>query len=311
MKIDRLLAIVMILLRRGRTSAKDLAARFDVSERTIYRDLDAIDRAGIPITSYAGVAGGYEITESFRLERQYLSVAELQSIVTALQGIQSTLDDPDLDILLEKVGALVSRAGPHHTWPNRQPVVIQLNPWQSGHWDREIFGQLRVAIRDGMCVRITYLNTRGLFSERDVEPMTLVLKGYVWYLYGFCRLRQDFRIFRLSRIKQLTGLCDRVEARPDALSALDGRWTDWGEQATTQLDLHFTQQVRVQVEDFFDPDVIELQSDGSLRVRVDYPEDEWLYSMLLGYGAEVRVFQPAHVAQRLRERAEKIVQLYL
>ncbi len=311
-KLDRLLAIVMLLLSRGRVTARDLAQRFEVSDRTIYRDIEAINRAGIPVVSRAGITGGYEIMEGFRLDRQYLSLKELRSIVTALKGVRYTLDDPDLDVLLAKVDAIAGKAehGGFKATGAANPFVIHPNAWQTSSWDRDKFAQLRSAIQDFKCVRMTYMNAGGLLSDRVVEPISLVLKGYVWYLYAFCRLREDGRIFRLSRIKQLTILPNPFAPRGDSLEELDARWAFQDELRLVSLVLHFSERVRVRVEDHFEPAEIEGQSDGSLLVRVHYPEDSWLYGMLLSYGPDVRVLEPFHITSILKEKAQRIANLY-
>lgn len=309
MKVDRLLAITILLLNRGRMSAKDLAERFEVSERTIYRDMDAISLAGIPLVSYPGSAGGFEILEHFRLERQYLSLTELQSMVTALRGIRSTLDDSTFDGLLQKVGALVAKSEGDLD-AGRQPLIIDINPLQTSPHQRPYFSQLRKAIQESLCMSMTYMNGDALVSRRTVEPLRLVLKGYTWYLYGFCRLRGDFRIFRLSRIRQLTALDERFEPRTGSLDHLDVQLSTYAQHPLVSLVLHASPAVRVHVEDLFEPDEIELQQDGSIIAKTRRQEDAWLYRTLLGYGSDVKVIEPAHVVASLKDQAEKILRLY-
>jgi predicted DNA-binding transcriptional regulator YafY len=311
MKLDRLLAITMLLLNRKRVGAKELADRFEVSLRTIYRDLETLNMAGIPIISYAGAAGGYEIMESFRLDRQLLSMDELQSIITALKGIRSikAIDDHSLDSVLEKVGALVARSERDRLEESESQMIIDLNPWQNGTADADTFAKLRNAVRDCRTLRFIYSDTKGEETERMVEPMGLALKGYAWYLYAYCKLRRDFRVFRLSRMKRVEQLSETFERREVSMSELDARWfrkvNVWAE-----LVLRLQPRARARAEDWFDPHCMEAQADGTWIARTRYPEDEWLYGFLLGFGPDLEVLEPPHIGTILRDKARAVMKMY-
>jgi predicted DNA-binding transcriptional regulator YafY len=310
LKLDRLLAITMLLLNRKRVGAKELSERFEVSLRTIYRDLETLGQAGIPIVSFAGGSGGYEIMDQYRLERQFLSMEELQSIIVALKGIRSTFDDQDIAGLLDKVGALVAKSEQHMVTNTSQEVIIDLNPWQRGNADKEKLGLLRSSIRLTQIIRFTYTSSDGEEMERRCEPMGVVLKGYSWYLYGFCLLRGDYRIFRLSRMKDLDVSEEMFIRRKDTLDELDFQWSRREETTRIRLVLIFQPRLRARVEDYFVHGVVEVRKDGSLLVTADQPDEPWLYGMLLGYGADVRVVEPPHVAHLIAEKAKEIVALY-
>ncbi|AFC27379.1 Helix-turn-helix type 11 domain-containing protein [Paenibacillus mucilaginosus 3016] len=314
LKLDRLLAITMLLLNRRRVSAKELSERFEVSLRTIYRDLEAINGAGIPVASYAGASGGYEIMETYRIERQYLSLEELQSIIVALRGIQTTLAEPDIDIgsLLDKVGSLVARTASGGTADLRLEMILDLNPWQGGQAEKAKLHLLKQAIRAQQLISFGYTSSQGEDSARTCEPMGVVLKGYIWYLYGFCRLRTDFRIFRLSRIMDLTLLGETFERRAGELEELRFGWNaDYhAKRALLGLVLQFSPRAKAKVQDGFEESEIETRPDGSLLVRCQRPDEPWLYSMLMSYGTDVRVLEPSSVADMLRQKAQEIVRMY-
>jgi predicted DNA-binding transcriptional regulator YafY len=213
MKLDRLLAITMLLLNRKRVSAKELAERFEVSLRTVYRDVEAINQSGIPIISYTGSSGGYEIMDRYRLDRQLLSLEELKSIIIALRGFQTTLDELKIGSLLDKVGALLVKSEQGSVAKASRELIIDINPWKSGKEEKEKLEILRQGIRGNRLIAFMYTNGKGEQVKRLCEPMGVVLKGYVWYLYGYCRLRADFRIFRLSRMRQLEITEETFESR--------------------------------------------------------------------------------------------------
>ncbi|WP_010501744.1 helix-turn-helix transcriptional regulator [Paenibacillus elgii] len=310
MKLDRLLAITMLLLNRNRVSAKELSERFEVSLRTVYRDIEAINQAGIPIVSYAGQTGGYEITDRYRLDRQLLSFDELQSLIVALRGMQTTLDDRHFGSLLDKVGALLVKSEQGSVTDASKQIIIDMNPWRNGTADKEKLETLRKAIRENRLTAFEYTNGKGEQAERLCEPMSVVLKGYVWYMYGYCRLREDFRIFRLSRMRNLQAGTETFERRELPADQLDSRWTRRETRHSVNLVLQFTSKVRVPVEDYYKPEQIEYGPDGTLVVRASHPDAHWTYAHLLSYGADVKVLEPEAVASRLREEALAIARLY-
>jgi predicted DNA-binding transcriptional regulator YafY len=310
MKLDRLLAITMLLLNRKRVSAKDLADRFEVTLRTVYRDMETINQAGIPIVSFAGASGGYEIMDQYRLDRQFLSLEELHSIIVALKGIRSTLDEQDIGGLLDKVGALVAKSEQSSVATLSNQLHIDINPWHGGTADKEKLDQLRAAIRNTQLIRFHYTNTNGEEDTRTCEPMSVVLKGYIWYLYGYCRLREDYRIFRLSRMQALTVMQESFERRPESLQELDVRWSRRDHHPLIRLVLRVQPGARGKIQDAFAAEDIEALDDGTMLVTSTRPEEPWLYGMLLTYGADLRVIEPQHIADILKHKAQEIVDLY-
>lgn len=309
MKLDRLLAITMLLLNRKRVSAKELSDRFEVSLRTIYRDVETIQFAGIPVVSYPGSTGGYEIMDRYRLDRQFLSFEELNAIVVALKGIRTTMEDREIEPLLDKVGAMLGKSERDRANGAADRLVIDINPWGS-EADKAKLASLKSAIRDHRVVRFSYTSGDGSQSIRSCEPMRLVLKGYVWYVYGYCLLREDFRIFRLSRIRDLDVTGPSFQRREEPPQGELLRWGRRMHDRMLNLVLQFSPQLRAKAEDHFEPDEIEQQPDGTVIVRIARPDEPWLYTYLLGYGADARVLEPPEAAAKLRALAESIVKLY-
>ncbi|WP_223192677.1 helix-turn-helix transcriptional regulator [Paenibacillus sedimenti] len=310
MKLDRLLAITMLLLNRRRISAKELSERFEVSLRTVYRDVEAINQAGIPVVSYAGNSGGYEIMDQYRLDRQFLSLEELQSIIVGLKGIRSSVGDQEIGGLLDKVGALVAKSEQNTVATMNNQLIIDMNPWRSGSADKEKLSDLRTAIRESQLVSFQYTTSQSEISVRTAEPMGIVVKGFGWYLYGFCLLRQDFRVFRLSRMKELKVLSRTFVRKEHQIELLDYRWGKKDSSSLVKLVLHIQPNMRAQAEDYFQAEQIAEQPDGSLLVTAFQPDEPWLHGMLLSYGPSLRILEPAHVAEAIKNKAQKIVDMY-
>lgn len=310
MKIDRLLAMTVLLLNRGRISAKELADRFEVSTKTIYRDMDTLSQSGIPVLAHQGTAGGFEIMEQYTLSRHYLSLTEISSLIAAVKGVSTALDDATYAGLQEKVQALLRKSDKHGESRLGDSLVFDFNPWGQGPAARDKVNLFKQAIADKRMVKLSYINMNGTESERVVEPYALILKGSVWYVHSYCRLREQFRVFRLSRVQKLDLLLDGFERR-EAPSLEEYKWdAEWSNSADTIVTLIFEPQVRYRVGDSFQPDQVTILENGCLRVEGKLVVDEWFYGMLLSYGDQVKVEQPAYVAEQVIKRAQNIVNRY-
>ncbi len=310
MKMDRLLAMTVLLLNRGRISAKELAERFEVSTKTIYRDMDTLCQAGIPIAAHQGTSGGFEIMEQFTISRQFLTLSEINSIIRAVRGVNQALDDNTYDHLLEKVSSMIGPTDRSQSAGDQDPLIVDLNPWGQGPHTRHKVNVIRQAIEERRVVAFRYMNMHGEESERDAEPASLILKGNVWYLQAYCQLRGEFRVFRLSRIYDLT-LQSQAFDRREAPSMEGYAWeSTWSREEEKTITLSFSPQVRYRVEETFDPGQVLIGTDGSVRVEGYFSDDEWFYGMLLSFGHLVRVEQPPSVAEEVVRRARQIIERY-
>ncbi|MBY0162796.1 YafY family protein [Paenibacillus lautus] len=311
MKIDRLLAITVLLLNRGRLSAKELADRFEVSSKTIYRDMDTLCQAGIPIVAHQGITGGFEIMEHYMIDKYWLSAEEMSTLVTAVKGLSSALEDPQMGMLLEKIKALLRRVeqglGDEY---RKEPVVMDFQPWGQRQGLKPAVGLLKQAIHDKRRVQMEYIDAEGGAERRTIEPASLFLKGNVWYVQAFCLEREDFRLFRLSRMQDIKMLSEAYEPRPwpgKERLEWDSSWSNAREQETVLL---FEAAARQRVADMFPPEQVTVTPDGSLRVHVLYKLDEWFYGMILSFGDQVLVELPGEAAEEVKRRAKRMLQRY-
>ncbi len=195
MKIDRLISIVVYLLNHGRTSAQKLAEEFEVSSRTIMRDLESLDQAGIPIQSFYGVDGGYQIMDSFVLEKQVATSHEYDWIVTAMEGMASAYAGKSLKQALEKVQSI------NHTKDTAISVDFGVAS-EDGKTNEQLM-LLEDAIEKKCVVRFSYANSHDEVKDLQVEPVCLQYKWYNWYLIGYYEKYQDYCMFKLVRMDHL------------------------------------------------------------------------------------------------------------
>lgn len=314
MKLERLMTITILLLNRKRVQAQELADQLEVSLRTIYRDLDSLGQAGIPIVSYTGMEGGYEIMDSFRLDRQLLSFDELTALSAALRGLVSTkaFDRSNMDLLLGKVGAMVAQAEQGRT-EGGERIQIDFTPWKNSAEDQSRYETLRQALEGRKLIRFKYTSRTGGEQDREVEPMALVLKNYAWYLHGYCRLRDDYRIFKLSRIRDLGVQAGAFVRRAESLAQLNDRWVSPERHAANEgipVALRFKASVTVWVLDRFDEKDIERLPDGQLIVRMNFSSESWLIRTVLQFMTEATVLEPAYLADKVRRIALDIAAQY-
>jgi predicted DNA-binding transcriptional regulator YafY len=307
MKAERLLAITMLLLNRDCVSAPELARRFEVSARTIYRDIEALCEAGIPIVAYPGSGGGYGIMGEFKIDRSLVRPEEIGQITAALTSLSSALGDRRMSETVDRLRAL-ERRGREAARPVAGRIAtgnylfIELAPAAR---EREKIGELRRAIEENRLVRFAYVDAEGKTSRRGAEPVALVFTWQAWYLYAWCRRRDAFRLFKIARIADL-----QVEAARFAPRAvdLDARpWNSAWPASSPFLPSRIRFSDAARIEEHFDAQNIEALPDGGALVRTSLPADEWAVSYLFGLGIPFEVLEPEPLRRLVAERASAIL----
>ncbi|MFG6393157.1 MAG: YafY family transcriptional regulator [Lachnospiraceae bacterium] len=292
MQETRLFKIVYYLLGKGQATAPELAKKFEVSARTIYRDIDALSGAGIPIYTETGRNGGIYLMDGFVLDKTILSKEEKQEILTAVQSINAMQNTSSQ--ALQKLSAMFCTS--QEEW-----IEIDFSRWGNKGSDNEKFDFLKRAILNHKAVKIHYADTYGVIGERTVWPLKLYYKAKAWYLKAFCTKRQDFRLFKLNRILELSILdksfsCHSFKEPPDS--------TD--KEGEIQVILRFPEEVAYRVYDEFDKTQIQRQEDGSLIVSAKMPEDKWLTGFLLSFGALADIISPIRLKEAVAKQAKLI-----
>jgi len=306
LRIERMLGIVVILLNRRKITAKELADRFEISLRTVYRDIEAINMAGIPVLSSQGVDGGYYIPENYKLGKHYLSTSDIKSILSALKGMNNAINDREVALVLEKIEGLVPVHEKSEAGSIDEYIVFDSDPWIRSKRYSKTVQSLYEAVKGRNVVEIRYVDGKGQESIRKVEPMTIILKGYFWYMFGFCKDRDDYRMFKLTRIKSLSILNELFERKNKRYNEIGG---DWHKTVLIDIVLKFSSELKHVVDDyFFDADIVE--EDGSLTVNAKVPEGDWIYGMVLAYGENIELVSPAQIREKLQTKLKLISQIY-
>lgn len=292
MQESRLFQILYYLLDKGGASAPELAKRFEVSVRTIYRDIDALSGAGIPVYAEAGRNGGIRLMNGFVLDKAVLSEEERQEILTALQSLNAA-KSAENSRTLQKLSAMFQLGKEH--W-----LEVDFSRWGSQGLDNEKFERLKSAVIHCRSVRISYAGAHGNITGRTVCPHKLLYKGKAWYLQAFCLEKQDWRLFKLNRILDAEVLEERFlrQTAPNPLDSSGGEFP--------QIRLRFAGEMAYRVYDEFDWSQVERQENGDLIVSASMPVDAWLTGFLLSFGTHVDILSPDGLREAMAEQAKLI-----
>lgn len=297
MQIHRMLEIVTLLMGGRALTAGALADRFEVSARTIYRDVEALSAAGIPVYMTKGRGGGIRLTPGFALGKALLTEDERANVLASLKALGSVAPG-EADGTLKKLGALFGAAAAD--W-----IEVDFTAWGDPPGVAEAFSKLKAAILGRRVIRFDYSSGKGETASRTVEPLKLCFKGRAWYAYGFCRDRQDFRLFKLSRMRNLvqTEQAFSRECPPGALASLP---REWGEAAEVSIRLPAAQAFRV----YDEFGRCEPLPDGSFLVRARLTRGEGLFQYVLSFGEHAEVVEPPDVRSEIAEKLKRILSRY-
>ena len=307
MKLERLLAITIILLNNDKVQAKDLADRFEVSIRTIYRDLETINMSGIPIISYPGNNGGYGIMDTFKIDKHIFSDSDIESVLSTLKGISNSLDDTQLDSALEKLMNIGLARNKDLSHLNDK-IIVDIFRYGASAKQKEAHKLIYYAINNSRLINFEYVNALGEATARTIEPMTLVFKNFSWYLFAFCKLKDDFRFFKLTRIRNIN-VSVHTYARREA------KYGDYELSAErnyqgVELIIKFNARIKHRIEEYFPENISEYLPDGSPIVKLNWKEDEWIYSFILSYGDDAEIISPPHIRENYIKKIKNISALY-
>ncbi|TLG75288.1 helix-turn-helix transcriptional regulator [Culicoidibacter larvae] len=310
MKIDRLISIVMVLLEHEQISAPKLAEMFEVSPRTIYRDLETINQAGIPIVSIPGAHGGVSILDTYKVEKKIFTTNDMSTLLTGLGGLSSTLPKKEFANTLEKVKSMIPKEQMTDIELRSNQIAIDLTRWRGNKSILPNIEKIKLALNENRCLRFAYSNINGEPSIRTVEPYQLVLKEASWYLQAYCLEKNDFRIFKLSRFSNLEVLADTFIPRAFTPKPMDG--SDWITRHMLTIKLRIHKSLREKIIDRVGEENIYPDKDASDYLLVDFPfvEDNFGYSLLLGFGTDCEVLEPAHIRLELQNRIQQMLDIY-
>ncbi|SCY76873.1 helix-turn-helix transcriptional regulator [Alkaliphilus peptidifermentans] len=296
---NRLFQMVYLLLEKGSITAPQLANYFEVSVRTIYRDIDILSAAGIPVYTTPGKGGGISLQENFVLNKSLISEAEQEQILMALQGIR-IVDVENTNGLLAKLSSVFQKK-------NVNWIEVDFSDWVKKEANESVFNTLKSAIFQNKKISFLYFSGKGESINRLVEPLKLVFKSKDWFLYGYCCLREKNRLFKLTRIKELE-LTSENFTRFVPPQIFEG--VEKISEKTIPVTLAFDKEMSFRVYDEFS-DGVTCNDDDSFLVKTHLPHNEGLFSYLFSFGDKVEVISPQSIRDELQIRLKKIQDKYI
>ncbi|MPW26735.1 WYL domain-containing protein [Alkalibaculum sp. M08DMB] len=298
MQINRMFEIIYILIDKKTVKARELAERFEVSQRTIYRDIETLSSAGIPIFMSKGKGGGISILDDYVLNKAVLTEEEKTDVLSSMKAV-GAINFNATDSALKKLNSLFGEN-------NSDWIEVDFSSWYNSEKESETFNDIKSAILSKKIINFTYSSGKGEKTSREVEPLKLCFKGMSRYLYAYCILRQDFRFFKLSRIKDNVVTekhFERIVTRP--VFKTDNMF----EEQYITLKLKLSPNMAFRIYDEFDNYTIE--PDGSFIIQTVYPVGEWLFAYISSFGSNCEVLEPLDIRNSIKEEFQKTLNNYL
>lgn len=301
MQIERLVQMVFYIVRHEHVTAKELADFFQVSTRTVYRDINTLTIAGIPILSAKGTGGGISLMDGYTIDKSLLSKEEQRSVCQGLQILQSA-KFPGAEMALSKISA-VFRNALEPKW-----LDVDFTYWGSDETEKIKFSDLQYAILNKRTIGFHYYNSEFRKSERIIEPLRLMFKSHAWYIVGYCRLKEEIRTFRLSRMRHIQVLTEVFERKLPANVPLISECRE--KSYIPVLKLRFSPEIVHRLYDEFQENQVCLCDDGNYYVTVQYEMNNWTVHYLLSFGKYVEIVEPQAAREIFREKVAEILALY-
>ena len=308
MKIDRLISIIMILLDKERIGSQELANMFEVSPRTIYRDIDTINMAGIPVRSTSGVGGGFEIMQKYKIDRKVFSTADLSAILMGLSNLSNVIRGDDVVNALAKVKSFIPAERAKDIDVKANQIYIDLSPWIGNRNIQPYLEIIKTALQESKLLSFEYADRYGNKTARTAEPYQLVLKSSHWYWQGYCHRKDDYRLFRLSRTSNLQMQNELFTTRDYQKPQLD--FTDILETMQSKIKIRIHKSVMDRVLDFCTYE--HFTPDGNEHYIVSFPfiENDFYYNILFSFGSKCECLEPLHIRSEMKQRIQGMAVLY-
>lgn len=300
MKIDRLIGIITLLLQKDKITIPQLAERFEVSSRTIQRDIDSLCQAGIPIVSMPGYDGGISVAKGYKLDKTILTANEMQVVLAGIKGIDSISKTAYRQTIIEKFSTDKDKV-----WAEQDMILIDLAAWdQEGISDK--IEQIKQAILHQETISFLYHSNKGE-SNREIEPYFIIFKWAAWYVYGYCLSQQDYRLFKLNRLCLLTRTAKRYEPRHIPEGTMDLERYFQNEEIT--LIALFDETAKYRLIEEYGPECFTVTESG-LLFQKSFADPGYAEQWMMSFGDSAKVISPPELKAAIYEQAKKMLKHY-
>lgn len=308
MKIDRLMTLTNILINKKNVTAKYLAEELEVSVRTIYRDIDVLSMSGIPIVTEKGVNGGISIMPDYKPDKNIFKKEDFITIISIIESLNNYIPAKEYKRISEKLRTYISKEEIEEL-QTKESVIFDYSPWNKENRQSEILSRIKKAIDNEILLKIKYTNNKFEKSERIIEPMNLILKNYSWYLFGFCRQKKDYRIFKVSRINNINEENSNfIKKNVNIREVLKEKWYE--NEKKIELILAFNEKYKEKILEWFSEDDIFEKKDSKIFIKILFPLNEIIYNYILSFGDMVEIVEPEFVREEIKKRIKNMSEKY-
>lgn len=305
MKIERLLGILTVLLKNETITAPELAEKFEVSRRTINRDIEDLCMAGIPLVTIQGFGGGIRIADGYKIDKTLFTTKEMQAILAGLKSLDSVSGNNQYNQLLDKIYNGSSKELNENISDASGHIIIDLASYYKGSLAPKI-ELLRDAIENAKLVEFEYYSNAGE-SNRVIEPYFIVFQWSSWYVWGYCKKRLDYRLFKLNRILNLQ-LSDESFVKkniPSFQMDIEKIYPN-----NIHLIAEFEASVKWRLIEEYGIDSFTENKNGKLLFEVDFANEDHMLSWILGFGDKVVILEPKEIKEKYLAIISNIKHLY-
>jgi predicted DNA-binding transcriptional regulator YafY len=306
MKIERLLGLVIYLLNRDIVNANTLAEKFDVSTRTIQRDIDTLNLVGIPIISIQGINGGYSIIDSFRLEKQITNSEDYQFIISVLKCMTSAYNNKKNDTTLEKLLS-VSKQGKSII----PKLKLDFSVSREGSNIDEYLKIIESAMYKEQVIEFEYTSSHGDKTLLSVEPIAVIYKWHAWYMLGYCCTKKDYRLYKVIRIGRLKKTGKAFSIKHENIDGLIASQEKQDNRKYMNVKILCKEEIRISIEEYFPNASITTKEDGEFILQFPALDNESAWKgMLFTYGDKIKIIEPEELKTELMSKAKEIIGVY-
>ena len=306
MKYEMMLKILFELLSKKSVQASYLAEKYEISVRSVYRYINSLDYAGIPIYTKRGNNGGFYIMENYKLPASFLTREEFSEAIAALKGLNEQVNNKTITSVINKLLSLTKKDY-YDVNIKSGNLIIDATPWGDVKDYKNHLTFIEKSIEDGYLLSIDYQDRFGEVSKRIIEPHSVVLKQGLWYVFAYCRLRKAFRLFKIGRITQITIMKEKFEKRPLPEVLPFENWYD--SQNLTEIEFEVSDKAVSDVEEWIGINNVKRGKD-KITAKALLPMDDILIGKILGFGNEIKVVAPKKLQKMLKDKVNKIVKYY-
>lgn len=304
MKIDRILGIIIYLFNHDKVSAKTLAEKYDVSVRTIQRDMVNIASCGIPIYSDNGKNGGYSILSTYKLKNTNIKNDEQQMIIKALETLSTSYTNHTLDSIIEKYNSIIGKEG-------GQRIFWDFGVTKENQQVQNVNKTLEQAITEKKYISFHYRNASGKESDLTVESLAIHYKWYAWYLFAYRDEKEQYYTFKVARMKDVEILNKKSMTDHGDIEERMKESEQNYYKTCINIEVHFEEQESGLIQEYFPDCQIEKMMNGVCRTFIGVPAKERLWkALLLSFGDRVKVVAPEEYKRELIDTARNFLSNY-